>query len=140
MLVQRARFNKRHQLLGESVDAIIQDLYRLAEDCKYGSLKDSLIRDRIVVRVLDDTLSDRLQAKADLTLEQAVQMSRQSEARKESILILVQLPIRLALIWWRSTSLTKNQQRQAKPDQSLRENGFGAVDSSTNGNYALQKM
>ena len=83
LIVQRARFNKRQQLLGESVDTFIQDLYRVAEDCEYGSLKDGLIRDRIV-GVLDDTLSDRLQAKADLTLEQAVQMTRQSEERKQS--------------------------------------------------------
>lgn len=62
LIVQRARFNKRHQLLGESVDAFIQDLYRLAEDCEYGSLKDGLIRDRIAVGVLDDMLSDRLQS------------------------------------------------------------------------------
>ncbi|KAL9987332.1 hypothetical protein ACROYT_G001621 [Oculina patagonica] len=69
-------------MAGESVDTFIQELYRLAEDCEYGSLKDGLIRDRIVVGVLDDSLSDRLQAKADLTLETAVQMSRQAEARR----------------------------------------------------------
>ena len=34
LIVQRARFNKRQQLLGESVDAFIQDLYQLAEDCE----------------------------------------------------------------------------------------------------------
>ena len=79
LIVQRALFNKRHQLAGESVDTFIQDLYRLAEDCEYGSLKDGLFRDRIAVGVVDD-LSDRLQAKADLTLEMAVQMSRQAEA------------------------------------------------------------
>ena len=62
---------------------LIQDLYRLAEDCDYGTLKDNLIRDRIVVGVVDDSLSDRLQAKADLTLEISVQMSRQAEARKQ---------------------------------------------------------
>ena len=84
LIVQRALFNKRHQLAGESVDTFIQELYRLAEDCEYGSLKDGLIRDRIVVGVLDDSLSDRLQAKADLTLETAVQMSRQAEARKQN--------------------------------------------------------
>ena len=84
LTVQRALFNKRHQLAGESVDTFIQDLYRLAEDCKYSSLKDSLIRDRIVVGVADDWLSDRLQAKADLTLETAVQMSCQAEARKQN--------------------------------------------------------
>ena len=32
-------------------------------------LKESLIRDRIVVGVLDDKLSDTLQSKADLTLD-----------------------------------------------------------------------
>ena len=74
-MVQRTRSNKRHQLLGKSVDAFIQDLYRLAEDYEHGSQKDGLIRDQIVVGVLDDTLSDRLQAKAHVTLEQAVQMS-----------------------------------------------------------------
>ena len=84
LIVQRALFNKQHQLAGESVDTFIQDLYRLAEDCKYGTLKDSLIRDQIVVHVgvVDDSLSDQLQAKADLTLEMAVQMSHQAEAQK----------------------------------------------------------
>jgi len=75
LIVQRALLNKRHQLAGESVDTFIQELYRLAEDCEYGSLKDGLIRDRIVVGVLDDSLSDRLQAKADLTLETADESS-----------------------------------------------------------------
>ena len=69
LIVQRSRFHKLDQLPGETVDTFIQDLYRLAKDCKYGSLKDGLIRDRIVVSVVDDSLSDRLQAKVDLTLE-----------------------------------------------------------------------
>jgi len=43
LIVQQALFKKRHQLAGESVDTFIQDLYRLAEDCKYVSLKDGLI-------------------------------------------------------------------------------------------------
>ena len=81
--MQRALFNKWHQLAGESVDTFIQDLYRLAEDCEYGTLKDSLIQDPIVVGVVDDSLSDRHRAKADLTLQMAVQMSCQAEARKQ---------------------------------------------------------
>ena len=83
LIVQRALLNKRHHLAGESVDTFIQDLYRLAQDCEYGTLKDSLMRDRIVVGVVDDSLSDRLQTKPDLTLGMAVQMSRQTEARKK---------------------------------------------------------
>ena len=87
MLVERAKFNKRTQQPGESVDAFIQDLYRLADDCEYSSLKNELIRDRIIVGVLDDALSDRLQSTSihfKLTLEEAVQMSRQAEARQQS--------------------------------------------------------
>ena len=47
-------------------------LYGLAVDCEYGSLKDVIIRDRIAVEVFDDgSLSVRIEAKADLTLEMA---------------------------------------------------------------------
>lgn len=66
------------------MDSFIQDLYRLADDCEYGLLKNELIRDRIIVGVLDDALSDRLHSKLKLTLEEAVQISRQAEARQQS--------------------------------------------------------
>ncbi|XP_030828454.1 uncharacterized protein K02A2.6-like [Strongylocentrotus purpuratus] len=84
IIVERAKFNKRTQRPGESVDTFINDLYRLAEDCDYDRLKEGLIRDRIVVGVLDDSLSDQLQSREDLTLSKAVQLSRQSEARKQN--------------------------------------------------------
>ena len=84
VIVERARFNKRSQKPGESVETFIQDLYRLADNCNYGALRDDLIRDRIVVGVLDDSLSDRLQSKGTLTLTQAVQMSRQAESRAQN--------------------------------------------------------
>jgi transposase InsO family protein len=86
-IVERARFNRRIQRPGETIDSFINDLYKIAEDCDYGQLKDELIRDRIVVGVLDDGLSDKLQAKADLSLDLAVQFSRQAEARKENRLV-----------------------------------------------------
>ena len=82
LVIERAKFNRRNQQPGESVDVFIQDVYRLAEHCDYGVLREQLIRDRIVVGVIDNALSDRLQAQADLTLDQSVQLSRQTEARK----------------------------------------------------------
>ena len=39
-IVERARFNTRKQTPEESVDTFIQDPYRIAEDCEYGTLKD----------------------------------------------------------------------------------------------------
>ena len=59
-IVERARFNTRKQNPDEPIDTFIQDLYRIAEDCEYGTLKDHLVWDRIVVGVRDDALSDRL--------------------------------------------------------------------------------
>ena len=82
--MERAHFNKRSQKPGESVDTFIQDLYRLVDNCFYGTLKDDLIRDRIVMEIFDDSLSDRLQSKGTLTLAQAVHMSRQAESRTQN--------------------------------------------------------
>ena len=39
---------------------------------------------RIIVRVLDDSLSHRLQSKPKLTLQEAVQIARQAEERKHN--------------------------------------------------------
>lgn len=84
VVVERARFNTRKQEQGESVDSFIQDLYKLADTCEYGTLKEELIRDRIVAGVLSDRLSDHLQSKANLNLALAVQICRQAEERKQN--------------------------------------------------------
>ena len=87
VVVERARFNKRVQRQPEAIDSFIQDLYKIALrrlQLLDGTLKEELIRDRIVVGVADDDLSEQLQSKANLTLQEAVQLSRQAEARKES--------------------------------------------------------
>ena len=84
VIVQRAHFNRRVQKPGETVNTFIQDLYQIVEHCEYCILKDDLIRDRIVVGVLDEALSDRLPMKSDLKLAEAVQMTHQAEARKDN--------------------------------------------------------
>ena len=84
VICERARFNKRTQSPGEPVDTFIQDLYKLSESCDYGNLREDLIRDRIVVGVYSDALSDSLQAKSDLSLKKAIELSRQAEARKHN--------------------------------------------------------
>ena len=75
-------FCRPSQNPSEPVDTFIQDLYCLAEKCEYRTLRDELIRDRIIAGVLDDALSDRPQAGFDLILTDAACMSRQTEARK----------------------------------------------------------
>jgi hypothetical protein len=84
VIIARALFNKRSQKTGEPIDTFIQDIHRLADDCEYGQLKEELIRDRIVVGVVDDDLSNDLQSRPKLTLSQAIELSRQAETRKQS--------------------------------------------------------
>ena len=65
------------------MDEFIVSLYRLVEQCNYGTLKEEMIRVRLVVGLTDNTLSERLQMRPDLTLTQAVEMVRISELVKK---------------------------------------------------------
>ena len=65
---------------GESAEQYILVLHAVARNCDYGQLRDELIRDRIVIGILDKALSKRLQLDPGLTLEKAARMVRQSES------------------------------------------------------------
>ena len=79
VIYERARFNLRKQEEGETVAAFFNDLYVLVEHCGFGDLQDEMIRDGLVVGLRDSKLSERLQLDADLTLEKAITITRQSE-------------------------------------------------------------
>lgn len=80
VIFERARFNQRNQLPGESAEKYIAELYRLADNCNYGTLKDEMIRDRLVVGILDKKTSQHLQMDPTLTVEKAKKTIRQKEA------------------------------------------------------------
>ena len=82
-IYERARFNRRNRLEGESAEQYITALYGLIGNCEYGPLKEELLRDRMVVGVRDTALSQKLQADAGLTLERAKTAIRQKEAITE---------------------------------------------------------
>ena len=83
VILERAKFNRRYQLPGESAEQYITTLYRLVENCQYGELAQEMIRDRLVVGISDKALSEQLCTHADLTLEKAKTMIRQREAIHE---------------------------------------------------------
>ena len=60
VIIEHTKFNKRSQLPDEPVEQFITSLHNLAADCNFGELKDKLIRDRIVVRIRDASLLERL--------------------------------------------------------------------------------
>lgn len=90
VVFERYKFNVRVQQPGESAETFITALHKLAESCEYaqmqpGQIKEELIRDRIVIGMADAKLSEQMQMKSELTLQQAVQMCRQGEIQnKES--------------------------------------------------------
>ena len=83
VIFERAKFNQRRQEDGETVDTFITALHALAEHCNFGTLTDEMIRDRIVVDLLDAKLSEKLQLDPELTLPKAINQARQSEAVKK---------------------------------------------------------
>ncbi len=82
-IYERARFNRRDQKKGESAEACITELYKLVESCEYRTMKNELLRDRLVVGIADKKLSEQLQIDADPTLEKAKKIIRQKEAVHE---------------------------------------------------------
>ena len=84
VIFERARFNKRDQLEGETAEEYITTLYGLVKTCDYpADLVDEMLRDRLIVGILDQPFADRLQTKADLTLDSAKKPIRQKEAVRE---------------------------------------------------------
>jgi len=88
VIFERAKFNQRRQLEGESVDDFITSLHSLSEYCNYGELREEMIRDRIVVGLRDSVLSEKLQLESELTLEKAITLARNRESvRKQQPVI-----------------------------------------------------
>ena len=56
---------------------------KLAEHCKYGCLREKMIRDRIVVGIGDAKLSEKLQLNPKLDLATAIVQGRQHEDVKK---------------------------------------------------------
>ncbi|XP_064468601.1 uncharacterized protein LOC135381115 [Ornithodoros turicata] len=81
VIYERA-FNSRVQGDSESADDFATALYKLAETCEYAALKDDFMRDRLVVRLRDKRLSEKLQFHSALTWEKALTTARQNEAVK----------------------------------------------------------
>ena len=89
VIFERVKFNQRVQHDGKRVDSFVTRLFKLAENCDFGTLHDQLIRDRIMIGSRDHKLSEKFQLDAELTLEKARQheavKSQQSVVRGKTI-------------------------------------------------------
>ena len=83
VIFERARFNRRCQQDGETVEQYITELYGLIEFCNYSELKDEMLRDRLVVGIRDISLSEKLQTDPTLTLEKPKTAIQQKAAVRD---------------------------------------------------------
>ena len=76
---ERYVFFKREQLSNESLDSYITTLMKLSESCGFGALRESLVRDRLILGVKDDRVREKLLGKRDLDLNKAIETIKASQ-------------------------------------------------------------
>ena len=86
VIFERAQFKHQCQLPGESAEQYLVELYNLAEHCNYGDLKSEMIRDHLIVGILNKSLSEHLQLDQYLTLEMAKKMVRKAVQEQQQVL------------------------------------------------------
>jgi hypothetical protein len=80
ILYERFIFNSATQKPSESIDEFVIRLRQLAESCEFGDLRDSLIRDRIVIGTSDESGRERiLRARPTPELNAVVENLRAAE-------------------------------------------------------------
>lgn len=84
-IYERYLFNKRDQAVGESIDTYVASLRSLSKTCNYGALTDNLLRDRMVVGILDKGIRKKLLQESKLTLQSCIDICRANECTKQQL-------------------------------------------------------
>nr|XP_015840193.1 PREDICTED: uncharacterized protein LOC107399051 [Tribolium castaneum] len=77
--IERFNFNSIVQREGETFDSFVTELQNKAATCEFGTLKEGLIRDRIVYGIRDKALQKRLLREPNLLLADCIQYCRAAE-------------------------------------------------------------
>ena len=84
----RFKFFTASQQDGESFDEFLTRLQKLSKDCDFASLQDSLLRDMIIIGILDKRPQERLLRESDITLENTIKHCQAIEVTKKHVKIL----------------------------------------------------
>ena len=83
---ERFVFNSRQKNENETVDQYVTALRTLAQSCNFcNCLRDSLIRDRLVIGINDNATKKKLLQDRKLTLTKAIDICRSSETTKKQV-------------------------------------------------------
>ncbi|CAK1597622.1 unnamed protein product [Parnassius mnemosyne] len=80
----RYKFFTRNQEEGENIQQYVTSLRLLSKNCKFATLEEELIKDRIVCGVNSTIVRDRLLRCEDLDLDKAVKLCQVEEISQES--------------------------------------------------------
>ena len=84
-IYERYLLFSRGQESGEPIDKYATVLRNMADSCEFQDLKDSLIRDRIVLGIVDNNVRERLLQVPDLTLNKALEIARATETTQRQL-------------------------------------------------------
>ncbi|XP_061887621.1 uncharacterized protein K02A2.6-like isoform X2 [Entelurus aequoreus] len=79
---ERYKFFTHDQKQGVPFDQYMAELHTLSKTCEFDTLRDSLVRDRIVCGTMDNALRERLLRETGLTLDKCVSMCRAAETTR----------------------------------------------------------
>ena len=74
VIMERHKFNTRIQKEGEPFQSFVADLKILPSTCEYGTLKEDLIRDKIVCGVASSLVRKQLLKESKLALDRAIEI------------------------------------------------------------------
>ncbi|XP_067937197.1 uncharacterized protein [Watersipora subatra] len=85
VIFERVRFNSIKQGT-QSIHQFITQIHSQADNCDYGTIRDEMVRDRIVVGVADDKLREYLIDVEDLDLNKCITKAKQYVSHHAQVL------------------------------------------------------
>ena len=85
VVYERYVFNSCEQNQGESVDSYVTRLRKFASSCKFGTLTDELIHDKLVIGILDRGTKGKLFQEKSLTLDKAIDIAHSNEITSKQL-------------------------------------------------------
>ena len=77
---ERYKFFSRARESGKTIGQYVIVSRKLSETCEFSTLKNSVIKDRIILGISDTETRERLLRISDLTLEKAIDVVRSADA------------------------------------------------------------
>jgi len=112
--VKAYKFNICEQKVGETFGEYLCALRKLSENCNFGTIKDRLIRDRVVAGIVDKKLLEKFLSEADLTLERVIDLTKKYQAAQDQKQLMNSTVVEEKSIM----KLSKQQNKQFKQGQS----------------------